>query len=46
MIGSNGADYQHFIYGHDRQVKDAEIGLVSGHGGNTVCESALILGTA
>jgi acetyl-CoA acetyltransferase len=33
-------------YGPDRQVKDAEIGLISGHGGNTVCESALILGTA
>jgi acetyl-CoA acetyltransferase len=34
------------IYGPDRQVKDAEIGLVSGHGGNTVCESTLILGSA
>ncbi len=33
-------------YGPDRQVKDAEIGLISGHGGNTVCESTLILGTA
>lgn len=28
----------------DRQVKDAEIALVTGHGGNTVCQSALILG--
>jgi acetyl-CoA acetyltransferase len=28
----------------DRQVRDAEIALVSGHGGNTVCQSALILG--
>jgi acetyl-CoA acetyltransferase len=26
-----------------RQVKDAEIGVVSGHGGNTVCHSTLIL---
>jgi acetyl-CoA acetyltransferase len=34
------------IYGPDRQVKGAEIGLVSGHGGNTVCESCVILGTA
>jgi acetyl-CoA acetyltransferase len=33
-------------YGTDRQVPGAEIGLVSGHGGNTVCESCLILGTA
>mgnify|MGYP001157356609 CR=1 FL=1 len=33
-------------YGPDRQVKNAEIGLISGHGGNTVCESTLILGTA
>jgi acetyl-CoA acetyltransferase len=33
------------IYGPDRQVKDAEVGLVSGHGGNTVCETALILGS-
>ena len=28
----------------DRQVKDCNIALVSGHGGNTVCQSALILG--
>ncbi len=34
------------IYGPDRQVKDAELGLISGHGGNTVCESTLILGAA
>jgi acetyl-CoA acetyltransferase len=33
------------IYGPERQVPGAEIGLVSGHGGNTVCESTLILGT-
>ncbi len=32
------------VYGPDRQVPNAEIGLVSGHGGNTVCESTLILG--
>lgn len=29
-----------------RQVKDAEIALVSGHGGNQVCHSSLILGRA
>jgi acetyl-CoA acetyltransferase len=34
------------IYGPERQVPNAEIGLVSGHGGNTVCESTLILGAA
>ena len=34
------------VYEPDRQVKGAEIGLVSGHGGNTVCESTLILGTS
>jgi len=33
-------------YGPDRQVPGAEIGLVSGHGGNTVCESAIIFGSA
>lgn len=27
----------------DRQVKDAKVALVSGHGGNTVCHSSLIL---
>jgi acetyl-CoA acetyltransferase len=30
----------------ERQVKDAEIALVSGHGGNQVCHSTLILGRA
>ena len=30
-------------HGPDRQVKDAEVALVSGHGGNTACQSALIL---
>jgi acetyl-CoA acetyltransferase len=33
-------------YPADRQVKDARIALVSGHGGNTVCHSTLILGAA
>jgi acetyl-CoA acetyltransferase len=33
-------------YGPDRQVPDAEIALVSGHGGNQVCHSTLILGRA
>lgn len=28
----------------ERQVKNAEVALVSGHGGNTVCHSTLILG--
>lgn len=32
-------------YGPDRQVKNAELCLVSGHGGNTVCQTALILGS-
>lgn len=31
-------------YGPDRQVKDAELVFVSGHGGATTCQSALILG--
>ena len=31
-------------YPADRQVKDAEIALVSGHGGNQVCHATLILG--
>ena len=34
------------IYPPERQVKDAEIALVSGHGGNQVCHSTLILGRA
>ena len=34
------------VYGPDRQVRDAEIALVSGHGGNQVCHSTLILGKA
>ena len=32
------------VYGDDRQVAGAETCLVSGHGGNTVCHSTLILG--
>lgn len=34
------------VYPADRQVANAEIALVSGHGGNTVCHSTLILGRA
>ncbi len=34
------------IYADDRQVKGIETCLVSGHGGNTVCHSTLILGAA
>jgi acetyl-CoA acetyltransferase len=30
-------------YSDDRQVKDAEIAMVSGHGGNSVCHSSLVL---
>ncbi len=33
-------------YPRERQVKDAEIALISGHGGNQVCHSTLILGRA
>lgn len=41
-----GARQLQGIYGADRQVKGAEIALVSGHGGNQVCHSTLILGKA
>ena len=41
-----GARQLQGIYDADRQVKDAELCLVSGHGGNTVCHSSLILGRA
>ena len=34
------------VYTPERQVKDAEIALISGHGGNQVCHSTLILGRA
>src|SRR6185503_2885271 len=34
------------IYPPERQVEDAEIALISGHGGNQVCHSTLILGRA
>jgi acetyl-CoA acetyltransferase len=33
-------------YAPERQVKDASVALVSGHGGNTVCHSTLILAKA
>jgi hypothetical protein len=33
-------------YPAERQVTNAEIALVSGHGGNQVCHSTLILGRA
>ena len=39
-----GARQLRHTYPPDRQVKDAEIALVSGHGGNQVCHSTLILG--
>jgi acetyl-CoA acetyltransferase len=41
-----GARQLQGVYGADRQVPGAEIALVSGHGGNTVCHSTLILGKA
>ena len=41
-----GARQLQGIYGADRQVSDAEIALISGHGGNQVCHSTLILGRA
>jgi acetyl-CoA acetyltransferase len=41
-----GARQLQGIYDADRQVPDAEIALISGHGGNQVCHSTLILGRA
>jgi acetyl-CoA acetyltransferase len=41
-----GARQLQGVYGPDRQVADAEIALISGHGGNQVCHSTLILGRA
>ena len=41
-----GARQLQGIYEADRQVKDAQIALVSGHGGNQVCHSTLSLGRA
>jgi len=41
-----GARQLQGIYGAGRQVPDAEIALISGHGGNQVCHSTLILGRA
>jgi len=34
---------RHDEYGADRQIKDCDIGIVSGHGGNTVCHATAIL---
>jgi acetyl-CoA acetyltransferase len=41
-----GARQMRHTYAADRQVKDAEVALISGHGGNQVCHSTLILGRA
>jgi acetyl-CoA acetyltransferase len=41
-----GARQMRGTYPVERQVKDAEIALISGHGGNQVCHSTLILGRA
>ena len=41
-----GVRQMRHTYPAERQVKDAEIALVSGHGGNQVCHSTLILGRA
>ncbi|MGE3646639.1 MAG: thiolase family protein [Beijerinckiaceae bacterium] len=41
-----GVRQMRHTYPAERQVKDAEICLVSGHGGNQVCHSTLILGRA
>ncbi len=41
-----GVRQMRHTYPAERQVKDAEIALISGHGGNTVCHSTLILGRA
>ncbi len=41
-----GVRQMRHTYPVHRQVKDAEIALISGHGGNQVCHSTLILGRA
>jgi acetyl-CoA acetyltransferase len=41
-----GARQLRHTYPEQRQVKGAEIALISGHGGNQVCHSTLILGRA
>jgi acetyl-CoA acetyltransferase len=41
-----GVRQMRHTYPAERQVKDAEIALISGHGGNQVCHSTLILGRA
>jgi len=40
-----GARQLRHTYPKERQVKNAEIALISGHGGNQVCHSTLILGS-
>jgi len=41
-----GARQLQGVYGPEQQVADAQIALISGHGGNQVCHSTLILGRA
>jgi acetyl-CoA acetyltransferase len=41
-----GVRQMRHTYPAERKVKDAEIALISGHGGNQVCHSTLILGRA
>ena len=41
-----GVRQMRHLYPAERQVKNAEIALISGHGGNQVCHSTLILGKA
>ena len=41
-----GVRQMRHTYPVERQVKDASIALISGHGGNQVCHSTLILGRA
>jgi hypothetical protein len=41
-----GARQLQGVYGAEQQVANAQIALISGHGGNQVCHSTLILGSA
>jgi hypothetical protein len=41
-----GARQMRHTYSAERQVAGANVALVSGHGGNQVCHSTLILGRA
>jgi benzoylsuccinyl-CoA thiolase BbsB subunit len=41
-----GVRQMRHTYPEHRQVRDAEVALISGHGGNQVCHSTLILGRA